>query len=174
MYIDVYNAALLIQLLSLFKIYCMSLFKSIILLICWLLPFVLLAQPPHGIAWGKDGNGYYESKNNEIVYNNLAASKTTVVASKEQLTPNSASQPLKVRNFFFSDDGSKLLIYTNTKRVWRYDTKGDYWLMDITNHTLKQLGAGRPESSLMFAPFAYKIFTLSPATFFIPSITVTD
>src|SRR3954451_19291820 len=92
----------------------MSLSRFIILLICWLLPFVMLAQPPHGIAWNKDGNGYYELKNNEIIYNNLAASKTTVVALKEQLTPNGASQPLQVRNFFFSDDGSKLLIYTNT------------------------------------------------------------
>ena len=132
----------------------MSLFKLVILVVCWALPAALFAQPPHGIAWSKDGNGYYESKNGEIVYNNLAASKTTVVVSKEQLTPGNASQPLQVRNFFFSSDGNKLLIYTNTKRVWRYDTRGDYWLMDLTNHTLKQLGAGRPVSSLMFAKFS--------------------
>src|SRR3954467_4447157 len=132
----------------------MMLSRFIILVICWSLPFALFAQPPHGTAWSKDGNGYYELNNKEIVYNNLATSKTTVVASKEQLTPNGASQPIGVRNYFFSDDGNKLLIYTNTKRVWRYDTKGDYWLMDLINHTLKQLGAGRPESSLMFAKFS--------------------
>jgi dipeptidyl-peptidase-4 len=132
----------------------MSLSRFIILLICWLLPFVIFAQPPHGIAWSKDGNGYYELKGNEIVYNNLATSKTAVVANSEQLTPGGTSQPLTVRNFFFSDDGSKLLIYTNAKRVWRYDTRGDYWLMDLASHTIKKLGAGRPESSLMFAKFS--------------------
>src|SRR3954452_14381825 len=132
----------------------MLLSKFIVFVICWLMPFALFAQPPHGIAWSKDGNGYYELKNKEIVYNNLAASKTTVIATKEQLTPNGVSQPLEVRNFFFSEDGNKLLIYTNTKRVWRYDTRGDYWLMDLAGHTLKQLGGGRPASSLMFAKFS--------------------
>ena len=41
----------------------MSLFKLVILVVCWALPAALFAQPPHGIAWSKDGNGYYESKN---------------------------------------------------------------------------------------------------------------
>src|SRR6201999_719604 len=36
-------------------------------------------------------------------------------------------------------------------RVWRYNTKGDYWVYDLTAKTLKQIGKDRPESSLMFA-----------------------
>ena len=38
--------------------------------------------------------------------------------------------------------------------MWRYDTRGDYWVIDLSNHTLKKLGNGRPESSLMFAKFS--------------------
>ena len=46
------------------------------------------------------------------------------------------------------------MIYTNSKKVWRYDTRGDYWVLDIATSTLKQLGKGKPESSLMFAKFS--------------------
>ena len=38
--------------------------------------------------------------------------------------------------------------------MWRYDTRGDYWVFDMQNKTLKQLGKGKPEASLMFAKFS--------------------
>jgi dipeptidyl-peptidase-4 len=77
-----------------------------------------------------------------------------VVINKKQLTPVGSDIPLSVRNFFFSNDESKLLIYTNSKKVWRYDTKGDYWLLNLNDQSLKQLGKGKPASSLMFAKFS--------------------
>ncbi|HYE57180.1 MAG TPA: S9 family peptidase, partial [Rhodothermales bacterium] len=48
----------------------------------------------------------------------------------------------------------KLLIYTNSARVWRANTRGDYWVLDLDNGRLRQLGVGRPASSLMFAKFS--------------------
>src|SRR6185312_9660815 len=69
---------------------------------------------------------------------------------KEMLTPN-GQPPLTVASFTLSDDGQKALIFTNTKRVWRYNTRGDYWVYDMQAKTLKQLGKARPASSLMFA-----------------------
>jgi dipeptidyl-peptidase 4 len=114
----------------------------------------LIAQPPHGIHWAKDGNSYYEVKNGSIIQNDPATSKSTIVLSKEQLTPSGTTNALSVRNFFFSNDGNKILIYTNSKRVWRFDTRGDYWLADLTNHSLKKLGEGMPASLLMFAKFS--------------------
>src|SRR5450432_795416 len=131
----------------------MPLLRIAVLFTFSLISLEIIAQPPRGIHWSKDGNSYYESKDNQVVQTDPASSKSTVIVSKEQLTPAGASMPLPVRNFFFSDDGNRMLIYTNSKRVWRYDTRGDYWVIDITNHILKKLAAGRPESSLMFAKF---------------------
>ncbi|MGI8950909.1 MAG: S9 family peptidase [Chitinophagaceae bacterium] len=128
--------------------------KIIVIIIVCFISAVVIAQPPQGVHWSKDGNGYYQSKNNQIIYNDLASSKTNVIVTEEQLTPQGAALPLSVRNFFFSNDGNKILIYTNTKRVWRYDTRGDYWLIDLQNHSTKKLGNGRSESSLMFAKFS--------------------
>lgn len=68
-----------------------------------------------------------------------------------QLTPPGASQPLDIDDYQWSSDRKKLLIFTNSKRVWRYATRGDYWVVDLTSSTLRKLGRDFPESTLMFA-----------------------
>ncbi|SHJ15456.1 dipeptidyl-peptidase-4 [Hymenobacter daecheongensis DSM 21074] len=113
------------------------------------------AQFGPGTQWTKDGNGYMKADNDEIVQLDARdGTKRTVLVSKAQLTPQGQTAPLEVRRFSLSDDGQKVLIHTNTKKVWRYDTRGDYWVYDTAAKTLKQLGKGRPESSLMFAKFS--------------------
>jgi len=57
-------------------------------------------------------------------------------------------------SYSWSDDESLLLLFTNTKRVWRQNTRGDYWVLDMEKKTLRQLGKSLPESSLMFAKFS--------------------
>jgi len=101
--------------------------------------------------WAPDGYQYYTTQNGEIVSLDARdANKKTVLASVAQLTPH-GSKPINVRRFTITPDGQKILINTNTKRVWRQDTRGDYWLYDAANKTLKQIGKDKPASSLMFA-----------------------
>lgn len=107
-----------------------------------------------GINWTKDGNSYYQNIGGEIVTITLPKNDRKTIISRELLTPAGTSSPLRVRSFQLSNDGTKALIYTNTKRVWRQDSRGDYWVADITNNTLKQVGKGKPASSLMFAKFS--------------------
>jgi dipeptidyl-peptidase-4 len=102
----------------------------------------------------KDGNGFYEEESGEIAQYRLPSLSKAVIADRNALTPKGSSTPLKVRNFFFSNDANKLLIYTNSKRVWRYDTRGDYWLLDLDDNKLTQIGKSLPASSLMFAKFS--------------------
>jgi dipeptidyl-peptidase-4 len=47
-----------------------------------------------------------------------------------------------------------VLIFTNSSRVWRSNTKGDFWVFDRTNQKLSRLGTRFPASSLMFAKFS--------------------
>ena len=63
-------------------------------------------------------------------------------------------KPVPVRSISWSADNSKVLVYTNTQRVWRYDTRGDYWVLDLSDKSFRQIGKDRPESSLMFAKFS--------------------
>ncbi len=109
------------------------------------------AQPPQGYKWSNDGNAYYSVNEGAIVKFSLPSLNKTVVVTKEQLTPVNTSKPLSVRNFFFSGNEQELLIYTNSQKVWRYDTRGDYWLYNLTDRGLHQIGKSRPSASLMFA-----------------------
>jgi dipeptidyl-peptidase-4 len=115
---------------------------------------IAVAQGGRGINWTPDGNAYYRIEGSEISKYTLPSMQKTVIVTPQQLTPKGASEPLKVRSFQHSADDRKILIYTNTQRVWRYDTRGDYWVLDLDKNTLTQLGKGRPASSLMFAKFS--------------------
>ncbi|MEI9933841.1 MAG: DPP IV N-terminal domain-containing protein [Ferruginibacter sp.] len=53
---------------------------------------------------------------------------------------------------FYND--STALIFTNSAKVWRYHTRGDYWVLNLSQHTLTQLGKGLLSQSLMFAKFS--------------------
>src|SRR3569832_1406754 len=104
-----------------------------------------------GTIWAKDGYQYYKVNAGGIEELDARdANKKTNIITKEMLTPQGKA-PLAISGFSFSEDGNKVLIFTNTKRVWRYNTRGDYWVYDLTAKSLKQLGQGKPESSLMFA-----------------------
>ena len=112
------------------------------------------AQPPQGIHWSKDGTGFYQYAGNEIQKIDLTNTHVDIFVSEKDLTPADSTKPLHVRNFFISDDQQKVLIYTNSKKVWRYDTRGDYWVVNLSQHTLKQIGKGKAPSTLMFAKFS--------------------
>jgi dipeptidyl-peptidase-4 len=123
---------------------------------CLLITFCFsnLNANAQSIQWTPDGNGYYRLEGGEIIKYTLPANTKSVMISRGQLTPGGTGKPIAVRSWQFSDDQSKLLIYTNSRKVWRYDTRGDYWLLDIASGRLQQLGRNRPPSSLMFAKFS--------------------
>ncbi len=115
----------------------------------------LHAQPGSTLLkWSKEGNSYFEAKGGNIVQVTIPEDKETVIVAQERLKPAGRSQALPIRNFEFSDDRRKVLIYTNAQRVWRYDTRGDYWILDLSNWQLSQIGRGRPAASLQFAKFS--------------------
>jgi dipeptidyl-peptidase 4 len=90
----------------------------------------------------------------EIARYDAATGARTVIVTAAQLTPAGAASPLSLEDYVWSPDHRKLLVYTNSARVWRANTRGDYWVLDLDGGRLRQLGASRPASSLMFAKFS--------------------
>ncbi len=123
-----------------------------------ILLFVLFRQiasaQAGGIHWSEDGNSFYQTDSNGIVQTSLPSFTTKEIVSNQQLTPAAMQEPLAVDNFYFSKDGKKILFYTNSKKVWRYKTRGDYWVMNTADNSLHQLGKNLPSASLMFAKFS--------------------
>ena len=93
-------------------------------------------------------------KPKDIVRYDPETGSREVIVSSERLIPPGKSEPLKIKNYSWSEDGEKLLIFTNTKRVWRRNTRGDYWVLDLTNWKLQKLGGEAGPSTLMFAKFS--------------------
>src|ERR1700704_7071385 len=93
-----------------------------IIVILFVSPVIILAQG--GIKWTSDGNGFYRTEGGEIVRYSLPQQEKTVLVTKQQLTPE-GNTPLQVRNFSFSADDKKILVFTNSKKVWRLQTRGD-------------------------------------------------
>lgn len=113
--------------------------------------------------WLENGSGYttFESAEGkgasggrDLVLHDPATDAKTILVRASDLVPPGRSSPLSVSGHTWSKDMSKLLIFTNTKRVWRSNTRGDYWVLDRSSHELRRLGADAPASSLMFAKFS--------------------
>src|SRR5262245_9981088 len=111
--------------------------------------------------WIENGGAYTtveaargQSEVLEIVRYGTSSSERRVLISAAQLTPAGAKQALIIDDYQWSADANRLLIFTNTKPVWRDNTRGDYWVLDRKAESLKKLGANAKESTLLFAKFS--------------------
>src|SRR6478672_13311874 len=102
-----------------------------------------LLEPAKAPATGRD-----------IVRYDAATGRRTILFPSTSLVPAGATKPLAVESFRISPDGKQFLIYTNSRKVWRQNTRGDYWVLDRGTGRLRQLGGKAPASSLMFAKFS--------------------
>ena len=113
--------------------------------------------------WLKDGASYTtleeskgEAGGRDIVVYAAETGRRDILVSAAKLVPPppAEAKPLAIENYEWSADGKKLLVFTNSRRVWRQNTRGDYWVLDLASGKLSKLGAAFDLSSLMFAKFS--------------------
>ena len=121
--------------------------KILVLLLCT----VQLVVAQRAIKWLPDGNAYTKMKEGGIVKVDPKTDAETVLIKKEQLIPVGATKQLSPQAYAFSSDNTKLLLFVHTAKVWRFNTRGDYWVLDIPANKLTQMGKSLPSQSLMFA-----------------------
>jgi dipeptidyl-peptidase 4 len=84
-----------------------------------------------------------------------ATGKREVWVPAVRLIPPGDSMPLMVEDYTVSPDKRRLLIFTNSEKVWRQNTRGDFWSLDLSSWKLRKLGGGQAKpSTLMFAKFS--------------------
>jgi dipeptidyl-peptidase-4 len=100
----------------------------------------------------------------DIVRYDASSGAREVLVSATLLTPAGSEQGLAIDDYTWSPDGRFLLIFSNTRKVWRDKTRGDYWVVDLASgprqesgpaaQRLRKLGGDGPEASLLFAKFS--------------------
>jgi dipeptidyl-peptidase-4 len=111
--------------------------------------------------WLDDGDSYTtleasESMGNakDIVRYETGSGTRDVLVAASRLVPEGESDALEIDDYAWSKDRKRLLVFTNTKRVWRRNTRGDYWVLHLSSGKLQQLGKEAEPSTLMFAKFS--------------------
>ncbi|HUL49061.1 MAG TPA: S9 family peptidase [Gemmatimonadales bacterium] len=107
--------------------------------------------------WAKDGGSYTlledDAREHTDLYRVDAATGTrTLLVRGADLVPSGAQEPIDIESYQFSPDGARLLIFTNSARVWRQNTKGTYYVWDFGSKRL--LPISRKSGYQMFAKFS--------------------
>ncbi len=103
---------------------------------------------PSDIIWNENETGYYTIKDNNII---LVSTKGK---ADKTILPSSKINNINIESFIFSKSKNKILLFTKSVKVWRYNTRGDYWVYDFKKDEIQKLGRNMSGSSLMFAKFS--------------------
>ena len=113
------------------------------------------------VRWLDDGTGYEAlepsqniTRGREIVKYDATTGQREVLIPADFFLPYRNSEPLAIQEYYWTQDGKKLLIFTNSKKVWRRNTRGDYWVFNLEDRKLQKLGGEAEASTLMFAKFS--------------------
>jgi dipeptidyl-peptidase-4 len=111
--------------------------------------------------WMEGGSGYttFESSKEtsggrDLVRHDPKTGAKEILVPAADFVPPGEISPLGIEGHTWSKDKSRLLLFTNSKRVWRTNSRGDYWVLDRSSHELFKLGGHARPSTLMFAKFS--------------------
>jgi len=118
------------------------------------------AHLPTAPNWFDGGQSYFaidradDGKGSTVVlYDTATGERRETVITSAQLTPAGASEPLNIEALSWSPDKDRALVFTKSRRVWRTNSRGDYWVLDRHANKLHKLGGNVAEASLMYAKF---------------------
>ena len=107
------------------------------------------------VAWIEQGAAYLAVEGSDIVRYETATGTRTLYVPGNQLIPAGQKDPLDIEDYTVSANGRQVLVFTNSARVWRQNTRGDFWVLDRESGALKKLGGSDgPAASLMYAKLA--------------------
>jgi dipeptidyl-peptidase-4 len=116
---------------------------------------------PAGSQW-LDGSSRYTAleasatneKRQDLVAYTTATGERNILVPAARFVPEGAKEQLDIDSYTWSSDKKQLLLFTNTQRVWRLNTRGDYWVLNLDTGRLRQIGGDAKAASLMFAKFS--------------------
>lgn len=110
----------------------------------------------YGLVSMKDGMHYSTLKNDTIFsYEYEKAGSPELIVTKAQLKTNNSL--LKIDDYKFSPDETKLLIATETEHIYRHSTRENYYVYDRKTQTLSPVTSGEKQMHANFSGDGSKV-----------------
>ena len=91
----------------------------------------------------------------DIIQYEVKSGNREILVPALLLIPEGDKIPLGISEYSWSSDYSLLLIFTNSEVLCGgYNTRGDYYVLNLNTHKLIKLGGEAKPSTLMFAKFS--------------------
>ncbi len=108
--------------------------------------------------WLGDGDSYVKVERSatmpsgrDVISYDAKTGKREIIVPVEKLIPKGEKTPISMESYRITPEKDFMLIFNNSERVWRQNTRGDYWLLNLKTGDLFQIGKGLKASTLMFA-----------------------
>jgi dipeptidyl-peptidase-4 len=93
-----------------------------------------------------------ETEATDLVEYNLETDMRTVLIDGDDLAKPDGEGLIQIEDYAYSADRSRVLLYTDSERVWRLNTKGYYYVYDLESGAVTPI-ADRADGLQMFAKF---------------------
>ena len=121
-----------------------------------------------------DENGDLVEHPKDLVSYDFETLERSVVLSADNLVQSGSDKPLVIDDYAWSDDQGKILIYSNSVRVWRAKSRGDYSVLDLESGELTKLGGPDAKPSTMqfakFSPDGTKVAYVREANIYVEDL----
>ncbi len=123
----------------------------------------------------KDGENYYSWKNDSLnVFDYKKGELQKTILTNSDLILPGDSTPISIDKFYFSEDESKILIATETERIYRRSSKSEFYLFDIEDKSLTPLSEGGKQRLATFSPDGSKIAFVRGNNIYIKDLATND
>lgn len=124
----------------------------------------------HGIKSLNNGEQYTEVKDNAIVvYDFKTGDSVTTLVDGNKLIPEGREKPIKIRSFKMSEDESRYLFPTETKRIYRHSSISVFYIWDTQTQKLDRLSSGKQRLA-DFSPDGTKVAFVRDNNLFIKDL----
>lgn len=111
-----------------------------------------------GFAYMNDGKSYIINKGNSLEINSVVDGKNLgTYISPEQLNTLTKNDSYGIEDYSFSKDESKLLIYTESERIYRHSSKGITFVFDKASGKGVTIFDGKKISNPTLSPDGMKV-----------------
>ncbi len=124
----------------------------------------------HGLKSLKNGEQFAEVKNNAIVvYDFKTGDSVTTLVDGNKLIPEGKEKPIKISSYKISEDETRFLFPTETKRIYRHSTESVYYVWNTKTAELQKLSDGKQRLA-DFSPDGTKVAFVRDNNIFIKNL----